>query len=215
MGNKVKFVVGALFLILNTGCIEDLVEEEEKFEYVYFSQNAKGWFARVQNENISFKSTNGLSEVYSFSIVRTTEYGAPRDVVEIGEKYVLSCNPSLGDAEFQFVIANVDGPENIDIRYSEHNSPISYAYINQMFNIKSPYEELRFYSYILGEQPIGMGLKFIGDTIINKIPYKDVFRNAIQYHSSNIATAVNEIYVSKSLGLVAFKTRDSIIWHRE
>ncbi len=212
MGNKIIILsIGIFFITLSITCKK---EKDEGYPSFPLSKNAKGWFSEVQNGSVFFRSNNGLSESYDLRITRNNVLGTFNGKQGLGEEYWLICDPALGDVHFYFRVSNVDNPEHIELDYMDYtNHPRTY-WVSQWFLTKDPFNEIKFYCNFQ-DKTTGLGIRFIGDTIIAQKKYSDIFHNKIIIDTAGTKRAVDEIYLSKSIGLVAYRTQDSIIWFRE
>ncbi len=193
------FWLGIFMMILLVAC----KKEEEGYPTFPLSENAKGWFSGVQNGYVSFRSSNGLSEGYKLEIQRYDILATFNDKQGLGEECRLSMDANLGNQDFSFKLSNADNPEHIEIGYYNwsKNTGAYHWYLTEY-----PYKLIRYTSSSGG---ICLGLVYIGDKVINGKKYQDVF---INYSKNN---PINEIYLSKSKGLLGYKTQDSIFWYKE
>lgn len=204
MGTKVSYILMSLFCALFIGCSDDRGDTE----YAQFplSEDAKRWFSGVHNERDTFKSTNGLSDVYQITLSKFNPLIHVNGQEGYGEQTIVECIPTLGDDKFGFTVSNSNTDELIQFEYSR---------IKQWFLLNSPYTEVFFdgpYYYQM-QQSV---LEYIGDTVLNKVQYRDIYRNdlLIEEMPGNVKIA-REIYLSKSQGLVAFSVLDSVVWYKK
>lgn len=198
MGHKVIILYLCTFVMFSTACKKDKDDGYPKF---LLSENAKGWFSNVQNGNLIFNSSTKLSEGYKVEIKRYTELGTFNGKQGLGEVCRLTMDANLMIQSFYFELSNVDNPEHLEVGYFWPPT----IWVESWYLLDKPYKELRYMSNAGGS---GRGMINIGDTTINNKKYKDIF---IQY--SNV-DPILEIYLSKSNGLLGFKTTDLVVWYK-
>lgn len=177
------------------------------------SEDSRRWFS-IQEDSISVKSNTGLSDIYKVVRYRMEPLTTINGKLGIGESYTIAMDPSLSEYSFNLTVSNENGPETIGITYQAFNS-IGTHLVTQKFLTRAPYS-ITYFHYVPFEQGASsLGIREIGDTIINKRQYHDIFVNRIDNGIYNEGQAIKEIYISKSIGFIAFTTKSSVMWYRE
>ncbi len=208
----IRIVVGLLLMSFVCSCNKPQPDPSDRPRFL-LSEDSREWFSIIE-DSISMKSDNGLSEIYKIGRFKMTPLTTINGTLGYGESYSLRMTPSLGEFDFGLAISNEDGHETIGITHLGFISGESHLVI-QKFLTTSPHATTYFHYVPFGHVPNSLGLTYIGDTIINKRDYHDVFVNRINNGTYNEGQEIKEIYISISLGLVCFSTLSSVTWYRE
>lgn len=206
-------VISMMFILLGLLASCKKNEEEKEESFVPLSASARLWFNDVDTI-VYFKSNTGLSDSYKMAKKELQNSIRTNDVKAMGETINLDIGAALDDYHFVLQISNKDYKEGIYCSYSTYVDDY-YNYVTFNMELTAPYNIITpsYYDPVIIGATIGRLIP-VSDTLINNKRYTDIYSVHIDSKAFS-RRAVNDLYISKSKGLVAFITQKDIIWYRE